>query len=387
MGALGRSTVECSMGRRPPRTRKERRVTTGTAGLSVRHGLLRIYGDLLPITERTPLLCLGEGHTPLIRGHALEQRTGLRRVFLKLEGCNPTGSFKDRGMVLAVARAVEDGAQAVICASTGNTSASAAAYAARAGLRALVVVPAGYVAAGKLAQALAYGARAVAIEGNFDHALTIVRELAATGAATLVNHINPYRIEGQQTGAWEICDELGAAPAYLCLPMGNAGNITAYWKGFRRYHDLGRIAALPRMMGFQAEGAAAVVHDRVVAEPTTAATAIRIGNPASRASAIAARLESGGTFATVSEDEIRAAYRFLAGQEGVFAEPASAASVAGLLKLAAAGALERDGTAVCILTGNGLKDPDYALALVDDLLTIPPTARAVAEAAGLDVSV
>ncbi|HVA88357.1 MAG TPA: threonine synthase [Chloroflexota bacterium] len=359
-------------------------MTTGTPGVSVREGLLRAYGDLLPVTGRTPLLSLGEGHTPLIRGHAIEQRTGLRRVFLKLEGCNPTGSFKDRGMVLAVAKAAEEGAQAVICASTGNTSAAAAAYAARAGLRALVVVPAGYVAAGKLAQALAYGARIASIGGNFDQALAVVRELAATGAATLVNHINPHRIEGQQTGAWEICDALGDAPAYVCLPMGNAGNITAYWKGFRRYHELGRSTTLPRMMGFQAEGAAAVVLDRMIEQPITAATAIRIGNPASRAAAIAARAESGGQFATVSEEEIRDAYRFLAAQEGVFVEPASAASVAGLLKLAAAGGLESDGTVVCILTGNGLKDPDYALSLVDELPAIPATVAAVAAAAGLD---
>ncbi len=356
----------------------------GVLNASARHGLLQAYRDLLPIHDGTPLLCLGEGNTPLIRGHALERQTGMRRVFLKLEGCNPTGSFKDRGMVLAVAKAAEEGARIVICASTGNTSASAAAYAARAGLRALVVVPAGYLAAGKLAQAFAYGAQAEAIEGNFDSALAIVRELAATGAATLVNSVNPFRIEGQQTGAWEICDELGAAPDYLCIPMGNAGNITAYWKGFRRYRELGRISALPRMMGFQAEGAAALVRDEVITQPSTAATAIRIGNPASRAGAMAARAESDGRFAEVSEDEIRAAYSFLASREGVFVEPASAASVAGLLKLAADGGLDRDGTAVCILTGNGLKDPDYALSMVGGMPAIPPTAQAVAQAAGLD---
>ncbi len=357
---------------------------SGILDPSARHGLLRTYRDLLPVHGGTPLLCLGEGNTPLIRGHALERETGLHRVYLKLEGCNPTGSFKDRGMVLAVAKAAEAGAQAVICASTGNTSASAAAYAARAGLRALVVVPAGYVAAGKLAQAFAYGAQAVAIEGNFDMALAIVRELAATGAATLVNSVNPFRIEGQQTGAWEICDELGAAPDYLCIPMGNAGNITAYWKGFRRYHELGRIPDLPRMMGFQAEGAAALVRDEVVVQPSTAATAIRIGDPASRAGAMAARAESHGRFAAVSEEEISAAYRFLASGEGVFVEPASAASVAGLLKLATTGELDRDATAVCILTGNGLKDPDYALSMVERMPAIPPTAQAVAAAARLD---
>jgi len=349
----------------------------------MQHGLLQRYRDLLPITEHTPLLCLGEGHTPLIRAHALERHTGLRQVFLKLEGCNPTGSFKDRGMVLAVAKAVEEGARAVICASTGNTSASAAAYAARAGVRALVVIPAGYVAAGKLAQAVAYGAQVLSVEGNFDEALAIVCDLAQTGAVTLVNSINPYRIQGQQTGAWELCDTLGAAPHYLCLPVGNAGNITAYWKGFRRYLDLDRISTLPRMLGIQAEGAAAMVRNEVIAHPATAATAIRIGNPASRAGALAAQQESEGRFEAVSEEEIRHAYRLLASEEGVFVEPASAASVAGLLKLATAGALDRDATAVCILTGNGLKDPDYALSLVGEQQTIPATTEAVARAAGL----
>jgi threonine synthase len=351
--------------------------------VSKRNGLLRTYGDLLPLTTGTPLICLGEGDTPMIRAHAIEARTGMHRVFLKLEGCNPTGSFKDRGMVLAVAKAVENGSSTVICASTGNTSASAAAYAARAGLRALVVIPDGYVAAGKLAQALAYGANVVAIEGNFDNALTIVRQLAETGAATLVNHINPHRVLGQQTGAWEIADALGDAPDYLCLPMGNAGNITAYWKGFRRYHELGRIKRLPRMLGFQAEGSAALVRGEVIETPVTAATAIRIGNPASRESAVLARDESGGRFAAVSEEEIREAYRFLASKEGVFAEPASAACVAGILKLAAAGELDRSATAVCILTGNGLKDPAYAISLAEQPARIAPTVQAVAEAAGL----
>ncbi len=353
------------------------------ANSPARYGLLRAYGDLLPITPETPLLCLGEGNTPMIRAHAIEAQTGIHRVFLKLEGCNPTGSFKDRGMVLAVAKEVESGARAVICASTGNTSASAAAYAARAGLRALVVVPAGYIAAGKLAQALAYGATAVSIQGNFDAALAIVRKLAESGQATLVNHINPNRVLGQQTGAWEIGDALGDAPDYLCLPMGNAGNITAYWKGFRRYHELGRIGRLPKMYGFQAEGSASLVRGEVIEHPVTAATAIRIGNPASRASAVAAREESDGRFESVTEDEIRAAYRFLAAREGVFAEPASAASVAGVLKLAAAGALNKDATIVCVLTGNGLKDPDYAIAMADELKTIPATIDAVAAAAGL----
>jgi threonine synthase len=286
-------------------------------------------------------------------------------------------------MVLAVAKAVESSARAVICASTGNTSASAAAYAARAGLRALVVVPAGYIAAGKLAQALAHGATAVSIEGNFDAALAIVRKLAESGQATLVNHINPNRVLGQQTGAWEIGDALGDAPDYLCLPMGNAGNITAYWMGFRRYHALGRIAHLPKMYGFQAEGSASLVRGEVIEHPVTAATAIRIGNPASRASAVKAREESGGRFEAVTEGEIRAAYKFLASREGVFAEPASAACIAGVLKLAAAGEIDKNATIVCILTGNGLKDPDYAIAMAGELKSIPATIDAVAEAAGL----
>jgi threonine synthase len=351
--------------------------------VSGRYGLLRTYGELLPLTGETPLICLGEGATPLIRAHALEAETGLRRVFLKLEGCNPTGSFKDRGMVLAVAKAVEAGAHAVICASTGNTSASAAAYAARAGLHALVVIPDGYVALGKLAQALAYGANVVAIEGNFDAALSIVRSLADTGVATLVNHINPNRVIGQQTGSWEICDALGEAPDYLCLPMGNAGNITAYWMGFKRYLSLGRIPRLPKMLGFQAEGSAALVRGAVIEHPVTAATAIRIGNPASRATAVAARQESGGSFTAVSEDEIMGAYRFLATREGVFAEPASSACVAGLLKLAAAKALDPHASAVCILTGSGLKDPDYAIGMAGQPVKISPTIEAVKAAAGL----
>jgi threonine synthase len=337
----------------------------------------------MPLTPDTPPLTLGEGQTPLIRAQAIERRTGLRRVFLKLEGCNPTGSFKDRGMVLAVAKAAEAGARAVICASTGNTSASAAAYAARAGLGALVVVPGGYIAAGKLAQAVVYGARIVQIDGNFDQALAMVRALAATGAAALVNSINPHRIQGQQTGAWEICDSLGAAPEYLCLPVGNAGNITAYWAGFKRYHALSRIGALPRMLGFQAEGAAAMVRGEDISTPVTAATAIRIGSPASRAGAQAARDESGGRFASVSEEQIRDAYALLGREEGVFCEPASAAAVAGLLQEAAEGRLDSAATAVCVLTGNGLKDPDYALGLVEARSTVPATLEAVAAAAGL----
>ncbi len=348
-----------------------------------RPGILARYGHLLPISEATPPLTLGEGNTPLVRAPALERRTGLGRVFLKCEGGNPTGSFKDRGMVLAVAKAAEEGAHAVVCASTGNTSAAAAAYAARAGLSALVLIPDGYVALGKLAQAVAYGARVLSIQGNFDDALRLVRELDAFGGVTVVNSINPYRLQGQQSAAWEICDELGAAPDILAIPVGNAGNISAYWMGFRRYRDEGQIAALPRMCGFQAEGAAAIVRGEVIAAPATRATAIRIGNPASRHLAVAARDESGGLIEAVSEDEIADAYDILAREEGVFAEPASAASVAGLLKLARAERLPRGASAVCVLTGHGLKDPGFAVDRAPAPPVIAPTLDAVLAAAEL----
>ncbi len=354
-------------------------------GEEARPGVLWRYGHLLPLTERTPRLTLGEGNTPLVRAPALERRTGLSAVYLKCEGSNPTGSFKDRGMVMAMAKAAEDGARAIVCASTGNTSAAAAAYAARAGLIALVLVPDGYIALGKLAQALAYGARVLSIAGNFDVALRLVRELGAGGDVTVVNSINPYRLEGQQTGAWEICDELGEAPDIVATPVGNAGNISAYWMGFKRYQKEGLSSRLPKMYGFQAEGSAAIVHDRVIAEPVTRATAIRIGDPASRHLAVDARDESGGLIEAVSEDEIAEAYSILAREEGVFAEPASAAPVAGLLKLAKAGRLPSGGSAVCILTGHGLKDPAYAIEQAAPLAVVPATLDAVRAAAGLDV--
>ena len=352
------------------------------ASSSRAHGVLARYGHLLPLTTGTPLLTLGEGATPLVRAPALERHTGLDAVYLKCEGCNPTGSFKDRGMVLAVARAVEDGARAVVCASTGNTSAAAAAYAARAGLAALVLVPHGYVALGKLAQALAYGAQVLSIQGNFDDALRLVRELGARGV-TVVNSINPYRLAGQQSGAWEICDELGGAPDLLAIPVGNAGNIAAYWMGFRRYYDEGLVRSLPRMLGFQAEGAAAIVRNTVIPAPVTRATAIRIGNPASRHLAEQARDQSGGLIEAVSEDEIAAAYRLLAHKEGVFVEPASAAAAAGLLKLAQEGRLPAGACAVCVLTGHGLKDPQFAVEQAPPLEAIPATLDAVVTAAGL----
>ncbi len=353
---------------------------TATTG---RPGILARYGRFLPVTADTPPLTLGEGATPLVRAPALERRTGLGRLWLKCEGSNPTGSFKDRGMVLAVAKAAEEGARAVVCASTGNTSAAAAAYAARAGLQALVLIPDGYVALGKLAQGLAYGARVLSIQGNFDDALRLVRELGARGDVTVVNSINPYRLQGQQTGAWEICDELGEAPDILAIPVGNAGNISAYWMGFRRYQQEGLIDTLPRMCGFQAEGAAAIVRDMVIAEPATRATAIRIGNPASRHLAVAARDESGGLIEAVSDEEITEAYELLAREEGIFAEPASAASVAGLLKLARAGRLPEGATAVCVLTGHGLKDPAFAVERAPAAPVIAPTLDAVLRAAGL----
>ena len=322
--------------------------------------LIERYAAHLPVTSRTPRITLGEGATPLVRAQALEQRTGLQEVYLKVEGQNPTGSFKDRGMVVAVAKAVEEGARVALCASTGNTAASAAAYAARADLRCIVLLPEGHVALGKLAQAQAFGARVLSVEGSFDDALTIARELAAEGAAALVNSVNPYRIEGQKTAAFEICEALGDAPDALCIPVGNAGNITAYWKGFREATDAGMAKRRPRMWGFQAEGAAPIVTGRRVERPETVATAIRIGNPASWQGALAARDESGGAIEAVSDDEILSAYALLAAREGIFCEPASAASVAGLLKRAASGALGDARRVVCVLTGSGMKDPDTA---------------------------
>jgi threonine synthase len=346
-------------------------------------GVLRRYGDFLPVTEATPLLSLGEGDTPLVASTRIGAELGCGALYFKLEGCNPTGSFKDRGMVMAMAKAVEEGARAVLCASTGNTSAAAAAYAARAGLPAVVLVPASYVALGKLAQAMIYGARLVVVEGNFDEALAIVRALAERHPLTIVNSINPYRLEGQKTAAFEVCDVLGEAPDVLAIPVGNAGNITAYWRGFREYRAAGRTTKLPRMLGFEAEGAAAIVRGAVVERPETIATAIRIGNPASWQGAVKARDESGGVIASVTDDEILGAYRLLATGEGLFAEPASAASVAGLCKLVRTGALDLAGqTAVCVLTGNGLKDPDRALALAPAVTPIPPTLTAVEAALG-----
>ncbi|MEN9878468.1 MAG: Threonine synthase [Cyanobacteriota bacterium] len=323
-------------------------------------GLIDGYSRWLPVSDRTPIVSLCEGATPLVPAPALSARLGRGiKVHLKVDGLNPTGSFKDRGMTMAVSKAKEAGAEAVICASTGNTSAAAAAYARRGGMRAFVLIPDGYVAQGKLAQALLYGAEVLAVRGNFDRALTIVRELADRYPVTLVNSLNPYRLEGQKTAAFEVVDALGDAPDWLCIPMGNAGNISAYWMGFKEYKQAGRSKLLPRMMGFQAAGSAPLVSGTTVENPDTIATAIRIGNPANREKALKVREESGGGFAAVSDSEILDAYRFLGREEGVFCEPASAASVAGLLKRAEE--VPAGARVVCVLTGNGLKDPTSAI--------------------------
>ncbi|HLY82322.1 MAG TPA: threonine synthase [Acidimicrobiales bacterium] len=318
--------------------------------------MIEEHRRFLPVGPDTPVVTLLEGGTPLIPATRLGERVGAR-VFLKVEGANPTGSFKDRGMTVAISKAVEEGAKAVVCASTGNTSASAAAYAARAGLTCAVLIPDGYIALGKLAQALIHGARVLQVRGNFDAALDIVRELGRTAPVTIVNSINPYRIEGQKTGAFEVVDVLGDAPDYHFIPVGNAGNITAYWKGYREYQDAGRVTRLPRMFGFQAAGAAPIVAGHPIDDPETVATAIRIGRPASWYGATSAASESGGAIAAVTDEEILDAYRYLARTESVFCEPASAASVAGLLKVG----VREGATVVCVLTGHGLKDPDIAI--------------------------
>jgi threonine synthase len=346
--------------------------------------LMDRYRRFLPITDATPSISLGEGLTPLVRAERLGKAIGAPNLYLKVEGQNPTGSFKDRGMVVAVAKALEDGAHAIVCASTGNTSASAAAYGAAAGLEVIVVLPRGQIALGKLLQALAAGARVVAVDGNFDDALRIVRALAEQDEhpITLVNSVNPFRLDGQKTAAFEVCDELGRAPDILAIPVGNAGNISAYWTGFRDYADARLTSSTPRMWGFQAAGAAPLVHGRPIERPETVATAIRIGAPASWEKAIAARDESGGRIDAVSDEEILAAYRDLARLEGVFCEPASAASVAGLRKMAAAGTLDADATVVAVLTGHGLKDPHTAERQVPGVIEAAPTLGAVAVALG-----
>ncbi|MGQ0815438.1 MAG: threonine synthase [Gemmatimonadota bacterium] len=339
-------------------------------------GVLDRYAVWLPLTERTPRISLAEGSTPLLRAHRLAEWIGVRELWLKYEGLNPTGSFKDRGMVVAVAKAVEEGAKTIICASTGNTAASAAAYAARVGLQCIVLLPSGKVALGKVAQACVYGARVIVLDSNFDGALDLARRLATEYGAALVNSVNPYRIEGQTTAAFEICDALGGAPGVVALPVGNGGNITAYGWGFSRY-DIG----MPRLIGVQAAGAAPFVAGHPIDSPETIATAIRIGKPATWEPALAAARNSGGQIRAISDDLILEAYRAVASSEGVFCEPASAASVAGLRAAVRDGDVADNVVCVCVLTGNGLKDPDAALKDVN-VLELKNDARVVAEALG-----
>jgi threonine synthase len=356
---------------------------TSSWAASDRLGVLRRYRDYLPLTDATPLVCMGEGETPLVRSQRLEAQLDCGPLYFKLESCNPTGSFKDRGMVLAVAKALEEERKAVLCASTGNTAAAAAAYAARCGLTAYVLVPKGNIAQGKLAQAVAHGAQVIAVDGNFDQALSLALAIVDKHPIALVNSLNPYRLEGQKTAAFEIIDHLGDAPDYLFIPVGNAGNITAYWRGFVEYHQRGKAGRRPRMMGFQAEGAAPIVLGRPVEEPVTVASAIRIGNPASWKGAEAARDASGGVIEAVSDEEILTAYRLLAQEEGIFGEPASAASVAGLFKMSRQGLDLASSTIVCIITGSGLKDPETAMAIPTEIREVPADLTAVEKAIGV----
>lgn len=354
--------------------------------MSTYQGLIERYRKYLPVNSKTPVVSLSEGNTPLIFAPHVSRQIGENvKVYLKYEGLNPTGSFKDRGMTMAISKAKEEGACAVICASTGNTSASAAAYCARAGLKCIVIIPGGAIALGKLAQALIHNARVVAVKGNFDDALSIVREISSSYPVTLVNSINPYRIEGQKTAAFEICDFLGKAPCFHALPVGNAGNITAYWKGYKEYYSYRKIKHLPVMLGFQAKGSAPIVKGHPIKKPKTIATAIKIGNPASWKQAIQARDESNGLIDAVSDAQILAAYRFLAGNEGVFVEPASASSVAGLFQLKKTGFFEqwkkKEITIVCTLTGHGLKDPEITIKSIKTPAIVEPKIEAVLKAA------
>lgn len=343
-------------------------------------GLLQTYREYLPVNERTPMLTLKEGNTPLIKAVNLSEELGIDLHF-KFEGLNPTGSFKDRGMVMAVAKAMEEGSRTIMCASTGNTSAAAAAYAARGGLNCIVIIPNNNIALGKLAQAMIYGAKVIAIEGNFDRALEIVREITAKHPISLVNSVNPYRIEGQKTAAFEVVDQLGKAPDVLAIPVGNAGNISAYWKGFKEYHAAGKSASLPKMLGFEAEGAMAIVKGEPIPNPETVATAIRIGNPASWKTAVAAAEESGGQINYVTDEEILEAYRKIASREGIFAEPGSAASIAGVYKMKREGYFKGGESVVCVLTGHGLKDPNIAISTVNaEPLVVSDTESAVMDA-------
>jgi len=348
------------------------------AGTHVWRGIIEEYRDRMPVSDTTPIVTLREGGTPLIHSEHLSELTGCE-VHVKFDGSNPTGSFKDRGMTMAISKAKEQGAEAVICASTGNTSAAAAAYAAKAGMTAGVIVPKGKIALGKLAQALVHGAKVIQIDGNFDQALVLCRQLSETYPVELVNSVNPYRIDGQRTGAWEVVDQLGRAPDVHVMPVGNAGNITAYWRGYREYHADGMMGTLPVMRGYQAAGSAPIVMGAKVEKPQTIATAIRIGNPASWDRAVEAAEESHGSIRAVTDREILAAFRLIA-RHGVFAEMASAASIAGLMQLHAAGEIERGQTVVCVLTGHGLKDPEWAISGAAEPITIPAELDAAAEA-------
>jgi threonine synthase len=341
-------------------------------------GLIEAYKEFLPVNNETPMLTLNEGNTPLVKLERLSKELDVE-LYVKLEGANPTGSFKDRGMVMAVAKAIEAGSKTIICASTGNTSAAAAAYAARAGIRCIIVIPEGKIALGKLAQAMMYGAEIISIEGNFDQALQMVRNISEEEPIALVNSVNPYRLEGQKTAAFEVCDQLGAAPDILAIPVGNAGNISAYWKGFKEYANH-KGTGLPKMYGFEAAGAAALVHNRVFENPETIATAIRIGNPASWNLAVSAVEESNGLFDEVSDDEIVAAYKKIAAAEGIFAEPASCASIAGVMKSLQKGKIQKGSKIVAVLTGNGLKDPDTAIqSSLVDVKKLPNDEQAVTQ--------
>lgn len=342
-------------------------------------GIIDKYKSFLPVTEKTPIISFFEGNTPMIYADNLSKKTGLK-VYFKYEGINPTGSFKDRGMTLAISKAKEKGFKAVACASTGNTSASAAAYSAKGKLDSIVIIPQGKIALGKLAQALIHGAKVFAIKGNFDEALKITKELCKNYPIELVNSINPFRIEGQKTAAFEICDVLGEAPQYLCIPVGNAGNITAYWKGFKEYKDNNKIYTLPKMLGFQAEGAAPIVMGHPIENPETIATAIRIGNPASWQGAENAAKESEGSIRSVTDEEILNTYRYIASSEGIFCEPASAASVAGLIKHSSE--IPKDSIVVCVITGHGLKDPDIAVKGSPKPIEIKADAKEIARVLG-----
>lgn len=346
-------------------------------------GLLREYKSYLPITNKTPLITLNEGNTPLIKAEKIGEKLGGIELYFKYDGLNPTGSFKDRGMVMAVAKALEEGSKAIMCASTGNTSASAAAYAARSNIQCIVLIPDGNIALGKLAQALMYGAKVIAINGNFDDALKSVIDITNNYPITLVNSINPYRLQGQKTSAFEICDTLGKAPDYLAIPVGNAGNISAYWMGFKEYKEKNIVSNLPKMIGFEAEGSAAIVKNKIIENPQTLATAIKIGNPASWKLAVNAANESKGFIDSVTDDEILEAYSMLAKEEGIFAEPASAASLAGIIKTYKAGKLKKGDIVVSVLTGNGLKDPDNAIKISNSPIKVENNIEEIRKVIGL----